>query len=84
MIHENLKKLRIAKGVTQSRIAKQINVTPMTYSRIERGESELGVERLKVIAVLLGIEVAIFFNDELTKSVIKEIEGSSFQEKQLA
>lgn len=84
MVHENLKKIRIAKGVTQSRIAKQINVTSMTYSRIESGESKLDVERLKVISILLGIDVAIFFDDKLTNSVIKVIEKSSYQEKQLA
>ena len=84
MVHENLKKIRIAKGVTQSRVAKQINVTSMTYGRIESGESKLDVERLKVISILLGVDVAIFFDDKLTDSVIKRIEKSSFQEKQLA
>lgn len=79
MVHENLKKIRIAMGVTQSHLAKKINVTGMTYSRIENGESKLDVERLKVISITLGVEIAVFFNDKLTESVIKEIEQAQFQ-----
>lgn len=79
MVHENLKKIRTAMGVTQSHLAKKINVTGMTYSRIESGESKLDVERLKVISITLGVEVAVFFNDKLTESVIKEIEQAQFQ-----
>jgi len=79
MVHENLKKIRIAMGVTQSHLAKKINVTGMTYGRIENGESKLDVERLKVISIALGVEVAVFFNDKLTESVIKEIEQAQFQ-----
>lgn len=79
MVHENLKKIRMAMGVTQSHLAKKINVTGMTYSRIENGESKLDVERLKVISIALGVEVGIFFNDSLTDSVIKEVEQAQFQ-----
>lgn len=79
MVHENLKKIRTAMGVTQSHLAKKINVTGMTYSRIENGESKLDVERLKVISVTLGVEVAIFFDESLTDSVIKGIEEAQFQ-----
>ena len=79
MVHENLKKIRIAMGVTQSHLAKKINVTGMTYSRIENGESKLDVERLKIISIALGLEVSIFFDEKLTESVIKEIEQAQFQ-----
>lgn len=79
MVHDNLKKIRTAMGVTQSHLAKKINVTGMTYSRIENGESKLDVERLKVISITLGLDVAVFFDDKLTESVINEIEQAQFQ-----
>ena len=66
-------------GVTQSHLAKKINVTGMTYSRIEKGESKLDVERLKVISITLGVEVSVFFDYKLTETVIKEIEQAQFQ-----
>ena len=80
MVHENLKKIRTTMGVTQSHLAKKINVTGMTYSRIENGESKLDVERLKVISIALGLDVSVFFDDKLTESVIKEIEEAQFQQ----
>ena len=64
----------MAKGVTQSHLANKLDVTPMTYSRMEKGESKIDVERLKVLAIALETEVGIFFNDKLTNSVIKELE----------
>lgn len=79
MVHDNLKKIRTAMGVTQSHLAKKINVTGMTYSRIENGESKLDVERLKVISITLGLDVTVFFDDKLTESVINEIEQAQFQ-----
>lgn len=79
MVHENLKKIRTAMGVTQSHLAKKINVTGMTYSRIENGESKLDVERLKIISIALGLDVSVFFDEKLTESVIKEIEQAQFK-----
>lgn len=79
MVHENLKRIRTAMGVTQSHLAKKINVTAMTYSRIENGESKLDVERLKVISITLGLDISVFFDDKLTESVIIEVEQAQFQ-----
>ncbi|MGE7840079.1 helix-turn-helix domain-containing protein [Lysinibacillus sp. NPDC093712] len=85
MIYENVKKIRIARGITKRRVAKGINVTEMTYGRIESGISKLSAEHLKIIATILGVPVATFFDDKLTDSVIKEITTISFsKERQLA
>ena len=84
MVHDNLKKIRTAMGVTQSHLAKKINVTNMTYSRIENGESKLDVERLKVIANSLGIDVSIFFDDKLTESVVFKMKNVDSKSGKLA
>jgi len=73
MIYENVKRIRIARGVTKRHVANGIKVTEMTYGRIENGNSKLSAEHLKVIATILGVPVATFFDDKLTESVIKEI-----------
>lgn len=77
MVHINLRKIRLAKGVTQLHIAKKLNVTSMTYSRLESGESKIDVERLRVIAKALDVEVHIFFDSELTDSVVKNYAETS-------
>lgn len=70
MVHENLKKIRIAKGVTQSHLAKKLNISGMTYSRMENGDSKIDVERLKKISQALSVEIEVFFDNKLTESVI--------------
>ncbi|PIC72489.1 helix-turn-helix domain-containing protein [Sporosarcina sp. P17b] len=70
MVHENLKKIRIAKGVTQVHLAKKLNVTPMTYSRMENGDSKIDVERMKILSQALETDIEVFFNNKLTESVI--------------
>lgn len=74
MVHKNLKEIRTAKGVTQSHLAKKLEISTMTYSRMENGESKIDVERLIVIAKALGVGVEVFFSKELTESVIKSME----------
>lgn len=74
MVHENLKKIRIAKGVTQSHLANKLKVTPMTYGRLENGESKIDVERLKVLSVALDVDIVVFFDDKLTDSVISRVD----------
>ena len=37
-----LKKLRKSKGLSQADLSKEIKILPSTYSRIERGEVEVG------------------------------------------
>lgn len=70
MVHENLRKLRKAKGVSQSFLAKKLGVSNMTYSRLENGETRIDVERLNTIAKALDVNVEIFFNQKLTDSVV--------------
>lgn len=60
MVHENLKRIRLAKGVKQSHLAKKLNVSNMTYSRMETGESRIDVERLIIISKALSVNIEVF------------------------
>ncbi len=70
MVHQNVEKIRKFKGVTKTHLAKKINLSLQGYRHIMSGNTKLDVERLKIIACELDVDVAIFFDDELTKNVI--------------
>ena len=77
MVHENIESLRKAKGVTKTHMAKRLGMSLQGYIHIENGNVRLDVERLKTIAETLGVQPAIFFDQELTDSVINEQSLSS-------
>ena len=73
-VHENIRMIREAKGVSKTFVAKGLGMSLQGYRYIEDGSVKLDVERMKVIARLLGEDSAVFLNDKLTKSVIDRIE----------
>lgn len=73
MVHENVERIRLAKGITKTHIATALGLSLQGYRHITSGKVRLDVERLKIIAVVLGVDEAVFFKDKLTESVINEI-----------
>lgn len=72
MVHQNVEIIRKFKGVTKTHLAKKLDLSLQGYRHIMSGNTKLDVERLKIIAEELGVNVAIFFDDELTNCVIKK------------
>jgi transcriptional regulator with XRE-family HTH domain len=70
MVHENVEKIRIAKGVTKTYLAGKLDMSVQGYRHIASGKTRLDVERLRIIASALSIDPAIFYDDKLTESVI--------------
>ena len=70
LVHENLARIRKAKGVTKTTIAKRLGLSLQGYRYLENGESRLDVERLKIISRILDTKVEVFFDDELTNKVV--------------
>ena len=70
MVHENVEKLRKARGITKTHIAKQLNLSLQGYRHMMNGDVRLDVERLKIIANVLGVNPSVFFDEKLTESVI--------------
>lgn len=58
---ENIKKIRIEKGVTQEVLADALSVDNSVLSNIERGKRELKVSELEIIANCLGVRVIDLF-----------------------
>ncbi|KNZ68671.1 helix-turn-helix protein [Thermincola ferriacetica] len=73
MVYENVEKIRIAKGITKTHIAKALGLSLQGYRHIASGSVRLDAERLKTIAAILGCEPSVFYDDKLTDEVIKGI-----------
>ena len=52
-----LKELRLEKGISQSEIAKLVNMSKMAISHWEKGNSEPSIEQLKVLATYFDVTV---------------------------
>ena len=76
MIRDNVKNIRKAKGIMASHVSKMLGYkTPQGYQYLENGQANITAEKLEVIAKVLGEDVAVFYDEKLTKSVIRRIEG---------
>lgn len=58
-IGNNLKKCRMAKGLTQEQLAQRLHVTRQTVSSWERNNSHPDIEQLTAIAAALDTEVTV-------------------------
>ncbi len=51
-----IKKVRELKNLTQEHVAEQMGMTTSGYSRIERGEVKISLDRLQQVAQVLGVQ----------------------------
>lgn len=64
---ENLKKLRLDAGLTQSELSNKLGCTMQYYNMIENGKKIPSVQLSKKIASILGTDWTIFFNNEINQ-----------------
>ncbi len=73
MINGNkIKRIREIKGLTQEDIAKKLNLTHQAYSRMERGETSISIERIAKIAEILDVTVDDIYRMDEKKVLILE------------
>lgn len=60
-----LRQARIKAGLTQSALAEAIGCSQSDISRIESGQRDITLERLKAIAAVLGVPVSHLLADEV-------------------
>ncbi len=63
-LHEKIRIIRNAKGLSQESVALELNIDAVNYGRLERGQSKITVDRLERIAKILGVKTVVFFMDE--------------------
>ncbi|WKK73993.1 helix-turn-helix transcriptional regulator [Marivirga salinae] len=73
MINYQLKKLRIAKNLSQEQLADELNISQSTYSRIENGNQNWA-KYLNEICDFFNIEPSILFVKELPLNNSKKIQ----------
>lgn len=59
---ENIKKVRKDKGISHEYIAHQLNISQAAYSKLEKNDTKLTVERLYKIAQVLEVSIPDLLN----------------------
>lgn len=57
VIGKNIRKARKAAGLTQAQTAERIGISPLHYSRLERGERSVSLKQLALISDALNTEI---------------------------
>jgi len=65
-IGERLRQLRKLRGMTQSELARQIGIQQSDLSRMEKGTYRVSLDNLFKILGVFGMDVAQFFQQEMT------------------
>ena len=60
-IGDNIKKIRLAKGLSQKEVTINADLDPAQYSRIENGKTDPSVTTLEKIAKALGVSLSELF-----------------------
>jgi transcriptional regulator with XRE-family HTH domain len=63
-LHERIRSLRKSKGVSQTHIAKELNMSVSGYNMKESGKRPINTDELQAIAKTLGVSASIFFDDK--------------------
>jgi len=63
-IMQNIRSIRIAKQYSQDYVAAKLNISQNTYSKMELGRTEITVERLLNLAVVLELDLIDLLNPE--------------------
>lgn len=65
-LHEKIDAIRVSKGITQKHVADVCGKSSQWYYDLKIGRSSVKGEDLGLIAEALGVEVTVFFDDELS------------------
>lgn len=82
LVGEYVRYARMEKEWSQAEFAKMINRRPATISEIENGKSDISIQTLVTLAVVLEKPISYFFPTSLLKDVIMDVK-SPFQHKAL-
>ncbi|SDY09304.1 Transcriptional regulator, contains XRE-family HTH domain [Allochromatium warmingii] len=76
-IHEKLKVMRLCRGWSQEEMAEKLGYSANGYAKIERGETDIKVDRLGKIAEAIGVDLQQLLNLN-DKNVFNVIEGCHY------
>jgi len=61
-VYENIKKFRELKSLTRDVIASELGMSLSGYSKVERGEVDLTISKLRKISTILGVSLEQLLN----------------------
>lgn len=70
---ERINRIRRSKGMSQVFIASKLGKTSAWLSNIEKGRRDIGAEELHQIAEVIGVDIGIFFREELNAKLSDEL-----------
>jgi transcriptional regulator with XRE-family HTH domain len=56
IVGQKIKKIRELKNLTQDYVSEKLGITQSSYSKLENGEVDIPLERLRQISELLGLK----------------------------
>jgi len=66
-VGQKIRRIRGSKELTQDNLAYELGITKSAYSKIERGETNVSINRLTAIAKILEVDIVDFFKDSDNK-----------------
>jgi len=61
-LHEKIQRIRVLNHLTQDEMAEKLSMSKNGYAKIEHGETDVQLSRLKQIAEVFGLTVRDIFN----------------------
>jgi transcriptional regulator with XRE-family HTH domain len=58
-INDNIKLIRVSKGLKQTEVAEKLNISPQGYQAIESGKASVTFERLQELAEIFGMSSVV-------------------------
>ena len=74
-LYNKIKFIRLSKNLTQGYIADELGIDVANYSRLERGETSITIDRLQKIADLLEVEITELILNKDTSSDNPQLES---------
>lgn len=68
-LHNKIKFIRLSKNFTQVYLADELDIDVANYSRLERGETGITIDRLQKIADILEVDVIELIDEKIEEDV---------------
>ncbi len=63
-INEKIRNIRLSKGYTQEYVAIKMNIDPVNYGRLERGQTKITIDKLEKLSEIFGVKITDFFDED--------------------
>ncbi len=71
-LSNNIRRIRMLKGLTQENVANDLGISLTAYGRIEQGKTDISYSRLVQIANYFKVGVVTFFAEEHTMDIASD------------